>query len=303
MKVGITGGTGYLGGHLVRRLLTRGHTPVVFTRDPEAARARVPAGIALQAWNATREPLSPAVLSTLDAVVHLAGESVASRWSAAKKGRIVESRVVGTRQVVEGFQAANPRPRALLSGSAVGFYGHGGDDEITEDRAAGRGFLAEVGRTWEFEARGAAGPQTRLVLLRTGLPLSPNGGILKAMLPAWRLGLGAILGSGRQWMPWIHLEDWLGLALFALDTETVRGPLNLTAPHPARNAEFTRALARAVGRPAFLRAPEWLLRAGGEQAREMLLASQRVVPARALDAGFAFRFPDLDSALADLFPR
>jgi uncharacterized protein (TIGR01777 family) len=300
VKVGVTGGTGYLGGHLVRRLLDRGDAVTVFTRNPAAARGRVPGGAALEAWNAARDPLPPAVLSTLDAVVHLAGESVAGLWTARKKSRIVESRVLGTRLVVEGFQAANPRPRVLLSGSAVGIYGDGGETEITEDHPAGTGFLAEVARTWEFETRAAAREGVRVVLLRTGLPLSPDGGLLEAMLPVFRFGLGAVLGSGRQWMPWIHLADWIELTLFALDTKTVEGPLNLTAPRPARNEEFTKELARALGRPAFLRAPAFLLRLGGEQAREMVLASQRVVPSRASEWGFAFRHPELRGALEDL---
>jgi uncharacterized protein (TIGR01777 family) len=301
MRIAIAGGTGFLGRRLLSRLLGRGDEVIIYTRRPERARTSLPSGVQVEPWDALREPLPPSTLSGVAAVVNLIGESVASLWTPARKRRIREVRVVGTRNLVAGLRAASSAPPTLLSSSATGFYGNGGDRELPEGTGPGIGFLAELAQEWEAEARGAEQLGVRVVLLRTALPLDPAGGLLKAMLPPFRLGLGAVLGDGRQWMPWIHMEDWVNLVLWALDAAVVHGPVNLSAPEPVTNREFTRTLARVLGRPAFLRAPAFPFKLlPGGFGEETILVSQRAVPARARELEFAFRHPVLEPALRDL---
>lgn len=242
----------------------------------------------------------PPDISGCEALIHLAGESVAGLWTPAKKRRIVESRVLGTRRLIEAINAAPTKPEALVSGSAIGFYGDGAEEELTETAPAGGGFLAETVQAWEAEAARAEG--VRLVFVRTAMVLGARGGALPLMSIPFRLGLGGRLGGGRQWMSWIHLEDIAQLFLFAAENLDVHGPLNGAAPWPVRNADFTRLLAQAVHRPAFLHVPAFVLRAflGGFSAE--LLESKRVLPAAALDQGFGFKFPELGPALANLLP-
>jgi uncharacterized protein (TIGR01777 family) len=304
MRIGITGGTGFLGRHLATRLLESGHEAVAFTRSPARARSLLPARAGIEPWDPLSGPPDPAQLDPLDAIVNLMGETVTGRWTAPKRRRIADSRVTGTRHLLQGFGRAASPPSLLLSSSAGGFYGDGADAELSEDAPAGTGFLPEVCRRWEAEAEIGRTLGARVVLLRTTLPLHPAGGFLRALLPAFRLGLGTVLGNGRQWLPWIHLEDWLSLVQFALEREEVSGPLNVTSPEPARNRAFTRTLASVLGRPALLRAPAFLLRLAAPQiADEMILISQRVVPTRARELGFSFRFPELEGALRDLLDR
>jgi hypothetical protein len=289
MNIALTGASGFLGRRFIDAALRRGHEIVAFTRSPERA---IP-GCEMRRFDLTMPP----DLRGCEAVLHLAGESVVGLWTAAKKRRIVESRVEGTRRVVEAIAALAEKPEVFVSGSAIGFYGDRGEEELTEASPVGRGFLAETVQAWEAEAQKATGVRT--VLLRTSIVLG-QGGALAAMTPAFRLGLGGPLGSGRQWMSWIHLDDWVTLALFAVENLDVRGPLNATAPWPVRNAGFTRTLAAALHRPAFLRVPAFALRAalGGFSAE--LLDSKRVLPAAAAQHGFGFRFPELAPALQDV---
>jgi len=290
MHIGLTGATGFVGRTLIDIALRRGHEIVAFTRQPERG---IP-GCEMRRFSLD----APPDIDGCEALVHLAGESVAGIWTSKKKRDIVESRVLGTRRLVEAIQTARVRPEVLVSGSAVGFYGDRGEEELTEASAPGGGFLAETVKAWENEARRAQG--VRVVLLRTSMALGRNGGALAAMEPVFKMGLGGVLGSGRQWMPWIHLQDLASLILFAIENMDVSGALNATAPWPARNAEFTRTLAGALRRPAFFRVPGWALKAalGGFSAE--LLESKRVLPAVATEHGFGFRFSELAPAFADL---
>ena len=288
MHIGLTGATGFIGGKIIDLALRRGHEVIAFTRDPSR---KIP-GCAMRAFSPEAAP----DIAGCEAFIHLAGEPVVGLWTAAKKRRIVESRVLGTRRIVEAIHACAEKPEVLVSGSAIGFYGDRGEEALTEDAGPGSGFLAETTQQWEAEALRAQGVRT--VLLRTSIVLG-KGGALAAMTPAFRLGLGGPLGSGEQWMSWIHIDDLAQLALFAAENLDVRGPLNAAAPWPVRNADFTRALARAVRRPAFLRVPAFALRALGDLGRT-LLASQRVLPARATEHGFRFRFPELQPALENV---
>ena len=290
MHIGITGATGFIGRKIIDLALRRGHEIIAFTRHPE----RTIPGCEMRAFSLD----APPDIAGCEALIHLAGESVVGLWTAAKKRRIVESRVLGTRRLVEAIAAADTKPEVLVSGSAIGFYGDRDEEELTESSATGAGFLADTVRAWEAEALQAAA--IRVVLLRTAVVLGNGGGALASIAPVFRLGLGGRLGSGRQWMSWIHLHDVAMLALFAAENLDVHGPLNATAPWPVRNAEFTQTLARTVRRPAFFHVPAFALRAAlGGFSRE-LLDSKRVVPALATEHGFRFQFPELGPALANL---
>lgn len=305
MRTGITGATGLIGSALASELVGRGHDVVALTRS-SGAPAGLPAGVRSVRWNPGGTGTDPALVSALDgldALVHLAGEPVGKRWTNARKRAIRESRVGGTKTLVAALGAAANRPARLLAASAVGYYGARGDEELAEDAASGHGFLAEVCREWE-DAGGAArklGIET--ASLRIGVVLSPKGGALATMLPPFRLGAGGRLGSGRQWMPWIHLTDVAAAMVHLL--EAPRGSLdpiyNLTAPCPVTNAAFTGALGHALRRPTIFPAPAFAMRlAFGEMADALLLSGQRVVPRRLLGAGFRFDYPEIEPALADL---
>jgi uncharacterized protein len=299
MKILLTGSHGLIGTGLVPALTARGHRTVRLVRAPAAP----PPGDVV--WDpATGHVADPARLDGLDAVVHLAGENIASgRWTQARKARIRESRVRGTRLLAEALARLPHPPRALVCASAVGYYGDRGEEVLREESPPGTGFLAEVCRDWEAAADPARRAGIRVVALRTGLVLSPAGGALARLLPVFRLGLGGRLGSGRQYASWIAIDDVVGAILHLLESDAVTGPVNLVAPHPVTNREFTAALGRALRRPALLAVPAWALRiALGETAGE-LLASVRAEPAKLRGAGYAFRHPDVEEALRALLGR
>ena len=247
-------------------------------------------------------PVAPAAVSGFDAVVHLAGESVVGRWTEGKKKAIRESRVLGTRNLATALAQCEAKPRVLVCASAVGFYGNRGDEVMREENPAGRGFLPEVCREWEDASRIAAEAGIRTVNLRIGLVLTAKGGALGNMLTPFKLGLGGRIGSGQQWWSWIHVDDIVGAIHHAIATESLSGPVNLVAPNPARNAEFTKVLGSVLGRPAFFPVPEFALRLafGKMAAGELLLASQRVEPEKLRASGYTFHFRELRTALENL---
>ena len=247
-------------------------------------------------------PVSPAAVSGFDAVIHLAGESVVGRWTDAKKKAIRDSRVLGTRNLATALAQSDAKPGVLVCASAVGFYGNRGDELLREESPGGQGFLSEVCREWEAASRIAAEAGIRTVNTRIGLVLSPKGGALGNMLTPFKLGLGGRIGSGQQWWSWIHVDDIVGAIHHALNTEALSGAVNLVAPKPTRNAEFTKILASVLGRPALFPVPEFAVRAafGRMAAQELLLASQRVEPAKLEISGYSFRFRELRDALENL---
>jgi uncharacterized protein len=299
MRIVITGATGFVGTALTARLLADGHEIVGVSRDPERAAAVLPARCRVVAWDSRAET----ALADADAVVNLAGAGVAdARWTAERKTIVRASRVDATRALVGTLAALPPprRPRALLSASAVGYYGDTGDVAVAETAPAGSDFLAEVCREWEHEAAAAERLGVRTVMLRIGVVLDRGGGALERMLPLFRCGLGGRLGSGRQWMSWIHRHDLVALIAFALARDDVRGPVNAVAPAPVTNAELTATLAACLGRPAIVPVPAAALRLALGEMAGMLLTGQRVRPAVAERLGFAYRHRDLGSALADV---
>lgn len=297
MHLLITGATGTLGRPLCAELLRRGARLTVLSRQsPERVRALC--GTAVQVWK-DLAAWTPEV--AIDAVINLAGEPIADRrWSDARKAALRASRIALTEQLLQRIGAARRKPAVLLSGSAVGYYGDGGDRIFDESAPPADDFAARLCADWEAAALQAEALGLRVVRLRTGLVLSREGGLLARMKLPFSLGLGARLGDGRQWMSWIHADDWQALALRLLDDTQARGAYNLTAPEPVTNAGFTAGLAAALHRPAVFAAPAWGLQLALGEMAPLLLGGQRVRPERALAAGFTFRHPTLDGALRDL---
>lgn len=301
MKVAVTGATGLIGSALVPFLRSGGHEAVVLRRAP----AGRDAADGDPSWDPDTGALSAGALDGVDAVVHLAGENIAGgRWTAARKARIRDSRVDGTRRLAQALAALPRPPRTLVAASAVGFYGDRGDENLDESSAPGGGFLPEVCQAWEDAAAPAGEAGLRVVHLRIGIVLTPAGGALAQMLFPFRMGVGGVIGSGRQYMSWVALDDVLGGVLHALCTDGLTGPVNMVAPNPVSNAEFTKTLGRVLRRPTILPLPAFGARlAFGEMADALLLASSRVHPARLRDGGFSFGYPNLEDALRHVLGR
>lgn len=288
MKIGITGASGFIAGLLIPRLTDRGHGCIAFSRTasrvvPGCSETRVLA------------PGTAPDLAGLDAIVNLAGESILGRWTDAKKRRIRDSRVALTRQLVDAMSASSVR--TLISTSASGLYGDRGEEVLTEGSAPGHGFLAEVCRDWEAEAMRAQSFGARVALLRIGFVVAPNGGAMDRLRPLFRLGLGGRLGAGSQWMPWVHVADVTGLIVHLLERQTLEGPFHAAAPNPVRNADFTRALAAAVHRPAVFAVPAFALSLALGELSAVALDSTRLLPERSLASGYAFEFSQIADAL------
>jgi uncharacterized protein (TIGR01777 family) len=298
MHVTLTGATGLIGRKLVAALHGRGDEVTVLSRSPEQARAAL--GVEAVAWDPMAGPAPAAALAGRDAVVHLAGEPVAQRWNERVKQAIRDSRETGTRNLVAGLRdVGGGGPKVLVSSSAVGYYGARGDEPVPESTPAGDDFLARVCVVWEREAQRATELGLRVVNVRTGVVLDATGGALKTMLPPFRLGVGGPIAGGRQYLPWIHVDDLVALYLRALDDPAWSGAYNGSAPTPVTNKDFSRALGRALHRPAVAPVPGLALRLLYGDMAEVVTEGQRAVPERALADGFAFAHPDLDEALAD----
>jgi uncharacterized protein len=297
MRVTVTGATGLIGTRLVAALARRGDEVTVLSRDPARARERLGSGISAERWDPLGEPAPAAALAGRDGVIHLAGEPVAQRWSAAAKERIRTSRESGTATLVAGLRSAEPRPGVLVSASAVGYYGPRGDEQVPESDPPGTDFLAAVCVAWERAAQAAGELGVRVALVRTGIVLDPNGGALAKMLPPFRAGVGGPVAGGGQWMPWIHVDDLVGLYLAALGGEAWSGPFNASAPTPATNRAFSKALGRALHRPAVAPVPRLALRALYGEMEQIVTTGQRAVPQRPLALGYAYAHPELDEAL------
>ncbi len=297
MKITLTGATGLIGSRLVRALKARGDEVSVLSRNP--ARAREALGVEAVEWDPMASPAPADALAGRDAVVHLAGENVAQRWSDAAKRAIRESREIGTRNLVAGLRDAEPRPGVLVASSAVGYYGKHGDERVGEDTPPGDDFLAEVCVVWEREAAAARDLGLRVAHIRTGVVLDAGGGALAKMLPFFKLGVGGPVAGGRQYLPWIHADDVVGLYLAAVDGHDWDGPVNGTAPEPVTNAEFSKALGKALHRPAFAPVPGFAVALLYGDMAEIVTEGQRAVPNRAEALGYGFAHPDLDEALRD----
>lgn len=294
MKILITGASGLIGKALQRSFAEKGYEMLLASRSEAKDEQHIQ-------WNAETgfadEDLKR--LEGLDAAIHLAGENIAGlRWTEDKKKAIRDSRVIGTRTMIEAFAKLEKKPKTFIAGSAMGFYGDRGDEELTEASPAGTTFLADVCKEWEAESRRAEDLGIRTVLLRTGIVLSKDGGALATMLTPFKFGVGGVVGNGKQWMSWISLDDVVGVLNFALENENVRGAVNNVAPNPATNEEFTKTLGEVLYRPTFLPLPEFAVHmVFGEMGDALLLDSTKVIPKRLKDAGYEFKFTDLKKAL------
>jgi uncharacterized protein len=298
LRVTVTGATGLIGSSLVAALRERGAQVTVLTRDPAGARTRLPGGeVEAVGWEPMREAAPVQALAERDAVVHLAGEPVAQRWSASVKRAIRDSRAIGTRNLVDGLAHAHPRPRTLISSSATGYYGAHGEEPLDEDAPPGSDFLARVCVEWEAAAAASRELGTRVVQVRTGVVLDRGGGALAKMLPAFRLGMGGPVAGGYQYMSWIHARDVVGMMLAALEDERWSGPINATAPEPVSNREFSKLLGGVLGRPSLLPVPGLALRALYGEMAAIVTSGARVMPAKPLVLGYEFAHPQLEPAL------
>lgn len=294
MRVTMTGATGLIGPKLVRELVGRGDEVTVLSRNPDKARSALD-GVEAVGWaDPTASPAPAAALDGRDAVIHLAGEAVAQRWNDDVKRAIRESRIAGTRNLVAGMTAAGTPPRALIASSASGYYGPHGDERVDETAPAGDDFLAEVCVEWEREAQAFDG---RVVCVRTGIVLSEEGGALETMLPPFKAGVGGPVAGGRQYMPWIHLDDLVGLYLAALDGDGWSGPVNGSAPEPVTNKAFSKALGRVLKRPAFAPVPAFAIKLLYGDMATIVVNGVRMVPERTQELGYAFRHTELEPAL------
>jgi len=301
LKVLVTGATGLIGSALCDALYARGDHVVGLSRDPSRARSANPR-VTWRKWEPTLERPDPGAFEGVDGVVHLLGERIDQRWTDEAKRKIMETRRQGTHNLVQGIEALEEKPKVLVSQAAVGYYGDRGAEEVDESDGPGESFDAEVVQVWEAAAHELDGDDdVRLVILRTGQVLTPRGGMLKELLTPFKLGVGGPLAGGEQYVSWIHLEDEIGMILWALENESVSGTINATAPEPATNKDFSKALGRAVNRPAITPVPGLVLDLKfGREFGQVLRGGQRVIPKRARELGYEFKYPQLDAALDDL---
>lgn len=297
MKIFITGVTGFVGRHLADLLLKEGHTVTgVGTRKRQDAIEHE--NFHYLSADTTRPGPWQEALAHADAIINLAGRSIFARWSEAYKKRIYDSRILTTRNLADALP--ENKPVIFCSTSATGFYGDGGDEFLTESSPGGTDFLARVGKDWEAEALRAEAKSARVVLTRFGIVLGKHGGMMQKVLPAFRFYAGGPLGDGRQWFPWIHMDDLLAAFQFVLNHDAVRGPVNFCSPNPVRNVDFSKTLGRVLNRPAFMRMPSLLLRVVMGELADAVLCSQRVVPEKLIKFGFQFKYPDIENALKNI---
>ena len=304
MKIVIAGGTGFIGRMLVDTLVASNHSVVLLSRNPGAVRRLSPSRAAIHQWDGSSLGPWQEQMEDAGAVINLAGEPIAGgRWSRERKGRILRSRVNSTKILVEAIRQSRNKPKVLINGSAVGFYGAPGDEIVAEEYPPGRGFLPETCRRWEDEASRAEDLGLRVVRLRTGLVLGDDGGALQKMLIPFRFFVGGPIGSGRQWFPWVHRDDVVEIVQYAFGNPALSGPLNVVAPECVTMDEFCTVLGKAMGRPSRVRVPAFFVKALFGEMSQVLLTGQRVVPAKLIKAGNAFRFPSLKGALEDIAGR
>lgn len=291
MKVLLAGGTGFIGTHIARRLRNEGHSVLLLSRKPGAGSI---------AWDAVHGGAWEQTLDGIDAVINLTGESVgAGRWTSRQKERIRNSRIDATRAIVEGIRRSPKKPGVLINASAVGYYGHVDEGDVTEEAPPGNDFLGETCRLWESEALKAAEVGVRVVMMRTGFVIGKNSDAFKRLQLPFKLFAGGPFGSGKQWFPWIHIEDVAAGYVFAIEQPALSGPVNLSAPHPVRVHDLARELGRALHRPSFMPAPAFALKIALGEMSGLLLKGQKVVPKKLLEKGFDFRFPEPSAALRD----
>lgn len=303
MKIVVTGGTGFIGQPLVKRLLDENHAVVVLSRNPSAARFERHHNLTLEQWNASTVGPWKRHIETADGVINLAGASIGKRWTSKHKERILNSRLQATGAIVQAIAQASKKPSVLVSVSAVGYYGHVESGDVLETHPPGNDFLARVCIQWEDASRKAAEYGVRVVNPRFGIILAKNGGALKKFLPPFYLFIGGPLGSGNQWFPWIHRDDVIAILLFLLQNDRLSGPVNVGSPNPVTMKEFCTALGNAMYRPSWARVPSFMLKVLLGEMSQIVLTGQRIVPKKLLEAGYTFRYPELSGALEAILAK
>ena len=299
-KVLVTGGTGFIGRRVCETLHNKDYVVNVVSRNPESAKHKLEFLQEISPWNPETEKLPIEAISNVQAVIHLAGETIAGRWNSDKKRRIRDSRILSTQNLVASFADSDTKPEVLIGASAIGLYGDSGEDRFTEETLPGKDFLAEVCQEWETEAYKASELGIRVVTVRIGLVLGLGGGLLQQVLTPFKIGVGGKLGTGQQWMSWIHIDDVVGIIFHALENDTINGALNATAPTPVRNIEFTKALGSVLNKPTILPAPYFGLKLMMGEFADFVMLSQNVLPEKTEATGYEFKFRTIDSALSDL---
>jgi len=301
MKILVTGGTGFVGRPLVRKLVENNHEVVLLSRNPEAAKSALALPLTVFKWDPEASTPPKEAYQGIEGIVHLAGESIAAgRWTEKQKKKILDSRTLSTRNLLKGAVEAGVKPKVLVMASAIGIYGDRGNDSLSESSPQGIGFLADVCRAWEKESQYPGLESVRKVNLRIGIVLGKDGGALQKLLPLFKLGGGGPVGNGKQWMSWIHRSDLVEMILYSLTHDSVSGAVNAVAPNPSTNAEFSKALGKACNRPAFMPAPAIALKLAMGEMSELVLASQKVEAKKILDSGFVFTYPKIQEALDEI---
>lgn len=300
MKVILAGGTGFIGRNMTQRLLSEGHRVVLLTRNPNLIGAKQRPGLGIERWDAKSVGPWASQLSDATAVINLAGETIAKRWSTRRKEQIVQSRVDATRALVSAMKQCTQKPALLVNASAVGYYGDTGNDEVSEERRKGTGFLSDTVDRWESEAGTAEALGVRVVMTRTGIVLGSGGGALPRMLPPFKLFMGGPIGSEQQWFPWVHIDDVVGAIMFPLSNRSISGPVNVVAPQPVTMKEFCSSLGKVLHRPSWFPVPPLVLRLALGEMAEMLLTGQRVRPRKLVESGYTFRYTSLYEALISI---
>jgi uncharacterized protein (TIGR01777 family) len=304
MRVIVAGGSGFIGSELIRKLLVSKHQVVLLSRKPVGVRSGYNELLQIVQWDGKTVGSWAKFIDGADAIINLSGENVAAkRWSESQKARLIDSRINPTRAILQSINQVTKKPRVLVNASAVGYYGNFGDGDVTESHIKGEGFLSDLCEQWEREALHAEKYGLRIVLLRIGIVLEPSGGALKKMLLPFKLFIGGPLGSGKQWFPWIHREDVINIILFAIENQSLSGPVNVVSPSPVKMKEFTCSLGKVIGKPSRIPVPSLVLKMVLGEMSEMLLGGRRIMPKKLLDRGFVFQYPNLDKALSMLMRK
>jgi uncharacterized protein (TIGR01777 family) len=301
MKVLVTGATGFIGKQLIKSLNEKGHEIIVLTRNSDSARFHLPVHCEIKTWNPEHDSLSPGALKGVDAVINLAGEGIADeRWTETRKRKIMQSRVMSVRRLVGAMKIMEQKPKVFVSASAIGFYGNCGEKLLDEETSSGQGFLSEVCQSWENEIFKAHDLGVRTVACRVGMVLGHDGGALSKMLPPFKLGLGGRLGSGAQWMSWVHIDDLVDMMIHAIETASLDGVYNAVSPNPVKNEDFTKVLGDILKRPTIFPVPGFVLKIGLGELSDLLLSSQKVNALKIFESGFIFKYPHLKEALEEI---
>ena len=301
MKILMAGATGFIGKKLVKKLDEKGHEILVLTRNRETARFHIPIYCEIHEWDPEKSPLSTNSLKDVDAVINLSGENIASSfWTETQKRKLMDSRIMSVRRIVQAMGAMNEKPKVFISASAVGFYGNRRNEELKETSSAGEGFLSKICQSWENEITKSNDLGIRSVIFRLGMVLGHDGGALEKIIPAFKLGLGGKLGDGSQWMSWIHIKDFVDMIVYSLETDSTKGIINAVSPNPVKNIEFTKTLGRVVKRPTILPVPGIALKVGLRDLSDLLLYSQKVSAEKICKSGFEFKYPTIEEAFKEV---